>query len=93
MLIKDMTDDHLRNAIKMLERIANARWYSRLSMGYAALSQVNGEQASYCLESEVAKMEEEGPDPWAIKAYGDLIAERDKREIRLSAQLAGIERE
>lgn len=50
--IKDMTESHIKNCIKMLKRKINEINYEQ-SCGYQLLSKVNGEMASYAIENQI----------------------------------------
>lgn len=81
-LIKDMTDSHLDNTIKMLDRKAKAAHYAELTAGYAILGTLQGEMAIDDVERGINQMEENGPCPEDhFPVYMDLVAEQSKREL------------
>lgn len=81
--IEDMTDSHLINTIKMVERVCLKRYNKLLSSGYSILSLLTGEQAVFDVENAIEFLEEDGveyPD-----VYYDLIEEADKRKLNLGS--------
>lgn len=79
-LIKDMTDSHLANAIRMMERYAYLKHSEAVSSGYIALCSVNGEMAELSIEQGIYQLEEEGPNPWQYEAYCNLKDEELRRQ-------------
>lgn len=73
--IKDMTDNHLANTIKLVER---AHEHAVLE-GYVLCSSLNGEMASFCAERDVAGLEDEGPSA-VCPVYDDLVEEQSRRK-------------
>lgn len=58
MAIKDMDDQHLVNATRMLERNASAYKQKALSDGYQVWGMVQGEQAEWDIERDINMLEE-----------------------------------
>lgn len=79
--IKDMTDSHLMNTIRMLWRAWDA---SVLECG-AAISMLQGEMATFYAEREFDQMLEETPaDKWPI--YDDLYDEALARGLMVEGE-------
>ena len=55
-LIKDMTDSHLQNAIAYLERYRQDLLQDAVANGYRILAFVQGEQASYDIEQGINQL-------------------------------------
>ena len=72
--ICDMTDTHLSNAIKYLERLHQ----QTIADGYGVLSMMQGEMAITSIEAEIESLEEEGPAT-VCALYEDLLNERERR--------------
>jgi len=79
--ISDMTDEHLSNTISMIERMARIKENNMISLGYQMLNLLNGDMATYCMESELRTLEIEGIDPNDIHPlYDSLVREKCQRE-------------
>lgn len=79
--ISQMTDTHLVNSIKLLERTAEAKWYEDVNAGYSALALIQGEMAEMEIESCLRHAEEEGSDVYLPEIYDDMVDEMRKRKI------------
>ena len=82
--ISKMSDGHLLNTIKFLER--NAEKY-RMAMAYQTdvySTMTNGEMASLCLEQDAFQMYEMSGDDWLetyCPEYNEMIDEQLKRGL------------
>jgi len=74
--IKDMTDSHLLNTIKLIER--NHR--DELNAAYSVASILTGEMATFCAERDIDCMEDEGPS-YTHPLYSDLVDEAERRKL------------
>jgi hypothetical protein len=72
--ICDMTDTHLENCIKLLERAAE---HQKINYPYPMF---NGEMAQYYAEQDYDRMQASGPE-YFFPIYEDLCAERDRRAL------------
>jgi hypothetical protein len=81
-LVKDMTDLHIINTLRMLERMADRWRMNALADAYFFLGQVHGEMAELALERELEDIEENGIDPNKITpVYDTLVDEAIKRGL------------
>jgi len=79
-LISEMTDNHLHNAIRYLERRAEAERCDALVSGYSLLAMLQGEMAIMQVESDIRQLEDYGIDPVEISPlYDDLCEEQFRR--------------
>jgi hypothetical protein len=77
--ICDMTDSHLTNTIKMLER--NAREHECEALG--CFPSFQGEMAQYYAELAWDSIAENGIDPNEITPlYDDLLLEKQRRNLK-----------
>lgn len=80
-----MTNAHLYNTIKMLDRVADNRHEHDICGAFMALATVQGEMATQAIESAIAEMDANGPelpgDLWPI--YDRLVVEAKRRGIDL----------
>ena len=76
--IKDMTNQHLRNTIKMLERNAEKLYNMHQSAGFQMLSFLQGEMAIMSVEAGLDSMEYEHFLP---EVYYSLQEEAEKRKL------------
>ncbi len=80
--ICDMTDSHLLNTIKLLERTterANAR---ALSSAYNAFGMFNGHLAQWTIEDTIDTLENHPPEPHEVyPIYENLCEEASRRGI------------
>lgn len=84
MWIRDMTDSHLTNSIRMLERNTKRATEDAIANGYAMLGSLQGEMAQYCVEQELASIEEFGLDTHeAFPVYDELREEAERRGLKL----------
>lgn len=72
--IKDMTDGHLVNTIRMLERVHA----SNIEMAMWEYATVQGEMAQYYMEQAIDEMFKESCDH---PLYGDMVEEAEKRKL------------
>ena len=72
--IHKMTDSHLLNAIRMLERLHS----KNISAGYSMLGFLQGEQATLDVERTLDVAEDEGPG-YSYPIYDDLVIEFEAR--------------
>jgi hypothetical protein len=79
--IKDLDDEHLKNIIKMLERLHT----NKIMVAYSTLGFIHGEMASYYLEQDLRAMESISSDH---PLYDDLVQERDARTLKKRANKA-----
>jgi hypothetical protein len=80
--IKDMTDKHLVNSLRMLERNTEAGRQKAIAMGELFLTTLRGEQAQYSIEQELANLESGEIDTRDIfPVYDDLVEEAEKRGL------------
>ena len=82
--IKDMTDIHLFNTIKFVEKIAESQREELLFSGYSSLCEVHGEMAEYAIESSLNEVrlmsiEEFASDEYPVYRY--LKNEAKKRKL------------
>ena len=81
--IVDMTDQHLTNAINMLERFAYRTWECAIRSGPPNF---NGDMAQYYADQMWDQLIEDGPEYPPI--YDALCAERDKRKLTVAIAFA-----
>ena len=60
--ICDMSNLHLQNTMKMLERIAEINYQDELATAYVFAGQCRGEMASYCAEQDAENVTYKLPD-------------------------------
>lgn len=79
--VTNMTDQHLGNAIRMLERTAPALQIAESAAAWSALSSLQGEQAIYAAEEACDSLDAMTPEEWLeeYEPYMMLIRERDRR--------------
>ena len=78
----DMSDDHLNNAIKMLERYAKVFRTQQLAEGYEILNFLHGEYAIQTLEDDLRRIEEAAIEELVPDIYESLLLEKERREKR-----------
>ena len=75
-----MTDSHLNNTIKMLERFKQQKESYIVSSGYQYLCTMQGEMAIEHLERELDYIENFGLDMYEVHPlYENLILEQERR--------------
>ena len=80
--ICDMTDSHLVNTIKLLERKADAAHQEALSAAYSCSSFLQGEMACYYAERDIDYMESEGPEGLLEDTiYDNLVLDAERRGL------------
>lgn len=81
--IRDMTDSHLLNTIRMLDRFASAQRQVALIEAYAFADTVQGEQAGYDIENMIETLEEGDGEDFRPPIYEDLVDEAYRRKLTL----------
>ncbi len=85
--IKNMTDSHLINTIKFLERwAAHTLDQARSSVSYM-VDTCNGEMAEYCLEQEVEFLNEANPEDFLHErthCYAPMLNELSHRGLEIN---------
>lgn len=80
--IKDMSDSHLINTIKLIERFSDHQHRQALRHAYMMENWLNGEVALDCIADQIDHMEEYGDDPTeTTPIYTDLIDEALRRGL------------
>ncbi len=83
MKIKNMTDEHLINSIKYMERSYKLYIQQQISIGYGVLSGMQGEMACYAIEQEINSLERGDNDfiEDVYPKYPMLIHEFNRRKL------------
>jgi len=85
--ICDMTDEHLVNTIKMLERATEIKENCQIAQGYAMLGFVNGDMAQLAVDQDLRALEEDGLDPAEeFPIYEALTLEAMRRGVDWNAE-------
>ena len=82
--IKDMTDSHLANTIKMLRRGVRRQNQANLSAAYSVSFGLQGEMAQLFVEQDIDCMEEFDEDEWLsgnVPQYDKMMREAEKRGL------------
>jgi hypothetical protein len=80
--IKDMTDKHLINSLRMLERNTEAGRQKAIAMGELFLTTLQGDMAQYTVEQDLANLESGEIDTRDIfPVYDDLVEEAEFRGL------------
>jgi len=79
--IKDMTDAHIVNTIRCLEKYANDKYFDALSA--AASATTSGEIASYYAEQECYTVFKDGPELFFPEIYYSLQNEAGIRRLEI----------
>lgn len=77
-----MSDSHLINTIRLLERTCKTRHDNELAAAYSVASSLQGEMASYYADQDIAAMEEDvdGYD-FMPEIYTNLLLEAEHRKL------------
>ena len=75
--ISEMTDSHLLNTIRFLQRAHQ----EAISAGYDVLGMLHGEMAVESVEQELHRLQEDGPASIA-PLYEDLVREALRRRLK-----------
>jgi len=79
-----MTDSHLINTIKMLEKNIEIMENHYINSGYKALDCLNGDMACFTVESELFTLEEDGLDiEEEYPIYTNLVNESCRRCLNI----------
>lgn len=81
--ICDMTDRHLRNAIKLCCRMSRAAFSETLSAMETVECMVSGEQASYDIAMHLDRLLSDGPDQFLHELFEDLTLEAERRGLEV----------
>lgn len=81
--ISDMSDTHLCNTIRMLERGAEARRNIALLEAYSIEACVSGDMASLCISQDIKALQEGDLDQFLPPIYEHLLGEAYKRGLKL----------
>lgn len=84
--ICDMGDEHLVNAIRMVERNSESRRQHALSAGYQMECMLQGEMALMCIEREICAMEED-PDMFLPGIFQNLCLEASRRGLETEQEV------
>lgn len=80
--ICDMDDNHLLNAIKMIERLARREISYCLSVAYDLEATLQGEVALDEIAREIRRLEYEGVSPEEVcSSYENLVREKKRRGL------------
>ena len=77
--IVDMTKDHLRNTIKMLERSANSFHDEEMADAWSFVSYCRGDMASYYAEGDAERVSNKSYKDYLPDIYNDLVKEYNMR--------------
>lgn len=82
--ICDMTDSHVINTIRMLERVAKQHRDSELSAAYSVSCMIQGEMASWAIESDIDAMEGDSEgERFLHPLYDDLVLDAERRGLKV----------
>lgn len=83
--IGDMDDDHLINSIRFLKKVVGRMRFARDLRAFSALNFVQGEMASYAIESDIMLDAGLNNEEWLEihTAYKDLIEEAKRRDLTM----------
>jgi len=79
--ICDMGDQHLLNAIAMLERFAEAKRREALGAALAFAGTLHGDIATLCIEQEIGQLEESDGEELLPPIFQDLCREASRRDL------------
>lgn len=82
--IKDMTDSHLLNTIRFLERAGEKQMQQEIAAAWSCLSSLQGEMATFYCEQDIDRLEETTLEDWLNMTnpkYNRLVAEAEKRKL------------
>lgn len=80
----DMTDSHLLNACRLVERGIKNSYENQMAMAYSTSSMLTGEMAMECAEMAIRQMEEADPLEWGeenFENYRWLLNEIERRGL------------
>ncbi len=70
--IKDMETSHIKNCLRLLKRQTE----TRIGMMYDISIGIHGEEASFCIDRDIAIAEDEGfpeLEEWAVEFQAELV--------------------
>jgi hypothetical protein len=79
--ICDMTNQHLVNAIRCLNQIAEGRYQSGIDIGYSMLTDMRGEMAIDHLEAGLIELENTGMEQFLPDIYYNMLDEFNRRKL------------
>jgi len=79
--ICDMGDQHLLNAIAMLERFAEANRDAELRAAYAMEQMLHGDIATLCIEQDISALEQSDNEEFLPPIFQDLCREASRRNL------------
>ena len=86
--IREMTDSHLKNTISLLERVVEQKRQQAIIAGYNALNFMQGEMAIFCMECDIAAIEDGSYDEdFQHPSLFYLQQEVLRRERKLNAKI------
>ena len=90
--ICDMTDEHLMNTIKFIERVMEKSFRDNLNAAFQLSCMLGGDVAEWQLDNDIATMEEEGPRYPEI--YYNMKDEMENRGLKFfkGKKIEGVKR-
>ena len=79
--ICDMSDDHLKNTMKMLERVAERAYQDELANAYSFSGEMMGDMASYAAEQDADRISHEDWGNYIKDIYWNMAEETKRREM------------
>jgi hypothetical protein len=80
----DMTDKHLLNTIRYIERNVDRIRWDAVHQGYLCLSGMQGEEAINSIEDAIASLESDEAEIGEFcPIYDDMVAEAERRKLEL----------
>lgn len=88
--VRDMTDDRLVNACRMILRDARRILDDELCAGIAFISTLRGEMATYYAEADLRRLMDEDPVDFVVECYAHLFDAARRRGLmtRVGADVA-----